>query len=335
MLNCPLPFEPHEVITLAHGGGGKRTAELIERLFYPAFENDELLKGEDAAELNFSSSTIAMSTDSFVVNPLLFPGGDIGKLAVYGTVNDLAMKMAIPRYLSASFILEEGLKFDTLWKIVASMAEACSECGVHIVTGDTKVVEKGKGDGIFINTTGVGELMGKSLSHRNICVGDSIIVSGDLGRHGATIMGLRHQLESDLTSDCANLFPLVDRLYQEQVKIKCLRDITRGGIKEILNEFSSSTSHNILVDEEALPYSSQVLESCELLGLDPSELACEGRFAAVVAAEDVEKSLDLLGEDGREIAKVVEGEGRVYLESTLGVRKRWDRPMGMLLPRIC
>ena len=329
-MNCPVPRVADDRIVLAHGGGGRLTHQLIEKIFIPAFANDALEQRHDGAVIPISGSRLAFTTDSFVVRPLIFPGGNIGDLAVNGTVNDLAMCGARPLYLSAGFILEEGLEMDTLRTVVASMQKAAANAGVELVTGDTKVVDKGKGDGIFINTSGIGLIqeipglanearpgahpmnqskgsgaphvspilrdVGTTIGPASVQPGDAVIVSGDLGRHGIAILSVREGLEfeSPILSDCANLWPAVEALLNAGIEIHCLRDLTRGGLATTLNEIASDRNVCIQLEEALIPVNETVQGACEILGLDPLYVANEGRFAVFVPAPQVDAALSVL-----------------------------------------
>ena len=282
-------------IQLSHGGGGEETNDLISDLFYKYFNNEILLKAEDAAVLEVENK-IAFTTDSFTVSPIFFKGGNIGKLAIAGTVNDLAMMGAKPLYLSSSFIIEEGFSFSELETIVISMRDELAKSGAKIVCGDTKVVPKGSLDQIFINTTGIGELKSTEISAHNIKEGDSILISRDLGRHGATILAAREGIElvSDLGSDCETLWPAVEALVEAKLNVKAFRDATRGGLAAVLNEWAQSSEVCIEINENLLPICDEVKGICEILGFDAYDFANEGTFIIAVAAEDEEKALEVL-----------------------------------------
>ncbi|MBS0629470.1 MAG: hydrogenase expression/formation protein HypE [Verrucomicrobia bacterium] len=333
-LSCPTIIEEDQVITLAHGSGGKKTSELIEKIFVPAFCND---LHHDGALLNISAQQIVMTTDSYVVQPLFFPGGDIGKLAVTGTLNDLAMCGAKPSYLSCSFIIEEGFLIKDLKRIVASMQREAAENGVQIVTGDTKVIERQTGSNIFINTTGIGISRVKQPIHpHQIQKGDVILLSGDVGRHGMAIMAMRENLEftRPLLSDCCPLFPQVEPLFP--LEVHCLRDLTRGGLATALVELAESSTMEFRVSEEAIPVSQPVASACEILGLDPLYVANEGRFIAILPAQNGQKALELI--DGSTlIGEVVEAKGapRAILKNGFGTHRFLYRMVGEQLPRIC
>lgn len=341
-LQCPLPPAPDR-IQLAHGGGGRLTAQLIERVFLPAFANPALRVLHDGAVLETPGARLAFTTDSFVVSPLEYPGGNIGHLAVCGTVNDLAMCGARPLWLSAGFILEEGLPFDVLERVVAAMRDAAREAGVAIVTGDTKVVDHGKGDGIFLNTAGVGVVVSPTaISPQAVQEGDVILVSGDLGRHGVAVLSIREGLEFEapVVSDVAPLWPAVEALLSAGVEIHCLRDLTRGGLATALNEIATASGRGITIEEAAIPHAAPVRAACELLGLDPLYLANEGRFAAFLPERDLERSLAALracavSQGAVAIGRVSGSSARVDLRTVIGSLRVLDLLSGEQLPRIC
>ncbi|MEI8372680.1 MAG: hydrogenase expression/formation protein HypE [Planctomycetota bacterium] len=344
-LSCPLPIIEHATVQLAHGGGGRFMRNLIEGLFRPAFAgNGPQSPAHDSTVVEIAGGRLAMTTDSFVVQPLFFPGGDIGKLAIYGTVNDLAMSGAKPLYLSAGFILEEGLPMDTLRRVVDSMCMACREVGVRIITGDTKVVDRGKGDGIFINTTGVGLVpSGIDIAPQRVAPGDAVIVSGDLGRHGMAVMSVREGLgfESTLQSDCASLVGLVEAMSVVGQDLHCLRDLTRGGLSAALNEIALDVQVGIELEEAAIPVSEPVAAACEILGLDPFYVANEGRLVAFVAPQSAERVLDILrhhpaAHNPAIIGRVTDVHPRsVQVQSPMGVGRILDLLSGEQMPRIC
>jgi hydrogenase expression/formation protein HypE len=343
-LSCPLPFTDYDQVLLAHGGGGTLTQQLIEKIFLPAFGNDPLMKRHDASVVSLPPGKIAMTTDSYVVKPLFFPGGDIGKLAVTGTVNDLAMAGAKPLYLSAGFILEEGLPMETLWKIAQSMRKAADEAGVSIITGDTKVVDRGKGDGVFINTAGIGVVQpGADISPAAVKPGDVILLSGDVGRHGIAVMAAREGLEFEtkLESDCAFLHEPVLDLLKQGISIHCLRDLTRGGLASALNEISQAAGHPILIAEEDVAVREEVNAACEILGLDPLYVANEGRFVVILPEQEAEKAIATLkkhevSRDVKKIGQVLKDPGKsVRLKSRTGATRIIDLLSGEQLPRIC
>jgi hydrogenase expression/formation protein HypE len=342
---CPLPLGSPKEIQLGHGGGGRLSQQLIDTIFIPAFSNPELKAAHDGAVITPTAGALAFSTDSHVVRPFEFPGGNIGSLAIHGTANDLAMCGAKPRWMSAGFILEEGLPIDKLRKIVASMRHAAEEVGIQIVTGDTKVVERGKGDSIYINTAGIGEMRALSpVGPASVCEGDAILLSGDIGRHGMAIMAHREGLEFETTieSDSAHLWPAVEALIQDGLNLHCLRDLTRGGLAAAVHEISTTAKMEILLDEKAIPVDEAVLGACELLGLDALHVANEGRFIVILPEEEAEKALEILkkeapgGVNAAIIGKVgAAGQGTVLLKSLIGVDRVLDRPSGEQLPRIC
>ncbi len=330
-----------EIITLDYGSGGKKTARLIEQYIVPALENPALSELGDGAILP-GGEKLVFSTDSFVVSPRFFPGGDIGKLSVCGTVNDLAMCGGEPKYLSCAFIIEEGLPLGELERIIASMAEAARKAGVQIVTGDTKVVEKGRGDGIYINTAGVGVLKYPGLTPRAIRAGDAVLVSGTVGDHGTTVMLSRHGLaQGELQSDCAALNGLTAALLTAVPETRVLRDPTRGGVATTLNEFIEGTPLGIELEEKAVPVRPAVQAACELLGLDPLYCANEGKLLAVVPAERAEAALAALrslpeGENAARIGRVTaDFPGKLVIRTPLGGRRILQKLSGAQLPRIC
>ena len=324
-------------IDMSHGSGGKASAELMKDIFGKYYSNDILNKMEDAAVLEIHSR-IACSTDSFVVTPVVFNGGDIGKLAVCGTVNDLLMMGAKPKYITAAFILEEGLEISLLDQIVSSMAKTAAEAGVQIIAGDTKVVE-GKG-GLYINTTGIGLIPeGREISAENCKEGDLVLLSGNLGDHHACILSARMGIDNNIKSDCTHLNSLVNSLLENNIRIKTMRDVTRGGLGTVLNEIANSSKCGIEIREEALPVDSEVKGFCDILGLDPLYMGNEGKMIAVVESEDAEKALDLMkqNKDGKYatiIARVVGGKG-VVMKTRLGGSRVVDVLYGEGLPRIC
>ena len=329
---------------MAHGGGGKLMHRLLEDVFGQAGGNPILDSRHDSAQFDLPPGRVAMTTDSYVVRPIFFPGGDIGSMAVHGTVNDLAMSGARPLYLSCGFIIEEGLPMETLWRVVCSMRDAAEKCGVQIVTGDTKVVDKGKGDGLFINTTGIGVIEHEQrISPQSVLPGDAILVSGDLGRHGMAIMAVREglQFESAIESDSAPVAEPVLALVQAGIEIHCLRDLTRGGLASALNEIAEAAGVKITIEEKSVPVREDVHAACEMLGLDPLHVANEGRFIAFVAAKDAARALEVLrryevSKNSAIIGKVVEKSAPlVTLKSAIGASRILDMPSGEQLPRIC
>ncbi|OYT18043.1 MAG: hydrogenase expression/formation protein HypE [Nitrospira sp. UW-LDO-01] len=341
---CPLPLSTKNTIQLAHGGGGRLMQELIHDVFVRAFHNSMLAPMHDGATWPVEKGTLAFTTDSYVVRPLFFPGGDIGSLAVNGTINDLAMCGAKPLYLSAGFILEEGLSMEVLRRVVNSMAEAARAAGVPIVTGDTKVVDRGKGDGIFINTSGVGLVpKGVRVLPTLIEPGDAILVSGDLGSHGVAVLSVREGLtfNGDIESDSAPLHHVVADLIDNGIEIHCLRDITRGGLASVLNELATTAKVGVAVDEAAIPVSEPVRGACELLGLDPLYVANEGRFVAMVPASQAEAALAVMrrhkaASQAASIGTVMDRSAPpVVLRTVLGTQRILDLLSGEQLPRIC
>ncbi len=338
------PRVKEERITMSHGAGGKATHTLIEAVFLDAFRNPLLEPLEDAARLHVNGAGVALTTDSYVVSPLFFPGGDIGDLAVNGTVNDLSVAGAVPLYLSAGFILEEGFPVEDLTRIVASMRAAAREAGVQVVTGDTKVVQKGKADGCYINTAGVGVIEHEgSLGIANAQPGDAILVSGPIGDHGVTIMLARGELdiEADIVSDTAPLNGLVAGLLGATSGVRALRDATRGGVATILNEIATAAGVGVLIVEDDIPVRPQVRGAAELLGIDPMYVACEGRLVAVVDAAEADTALAALrahpqGQQAAVIGKVTaEPQGIVQLKTAFGGTRIVDLLVGDPLPRIC
>lgn len=343
-LECPSPVNETAHIQMAHGGGGRRMHELLESLVLPSFGNELLLDRHDGATLNIAGTKLAFTTDSYVVRPLFFPGGDIGTLAINGTVNDLAMCGARPLYLSSALILEEGLPMDTLRRVLESMRSSARAADVQLVTGDTKVVDKGKGDGIFINTAGIGQVeRDVSISPRNVRAGDAILLSGDIGRHGIAIMATRESLsfESEIQSDCAPLWEPVKALLDAGIEIHCLRDLTRGGLSSGLIEIAEASRTRASIDETSVPVPEQVSAACEILGLDPLYLANEGRFAAFVAPQDADRALELLrlfpvSSGAARIGSVLDApQGLVTIKTRLGTERIIDMLSGEQLPRIC
>lgn len=361
---CPRPLQNYPTIVMGHGAGGKMMADLIEHLFAPAFDNEWLGQMGDATKFDPSlwgtrDSSLAFTTDSFVVSPLFFPGGNIGELAVFGTVNDLAMRGAKPLYLSAGFILEEGLPMETLGNIVTAMAAACRKAGVKVATGDTKVVQRGHGDGIYINTSGLGIIpAGVDIGPANARPGDVVLVSGTMGDHGIAIMSVREGLtfETEIRSDTAPLYGLVEAMIEAGKGgdtpsgfdghaplrgIHCLRDATRGGLAAVLNELADSSKVGIEFDERKVPIRPEVNAACEMLGLDPFYIANEGKLVAIVPQETAENVLAAMcaheyGKNAAIIGRVVgEHPGLVTAKTSIGGMRVVDVPAGELLPRIC
>lgn len=341
---CPLPITDHKEVVLAHGSGGKLTHRLIEKMVLPQFKNDLLEPLHDGAIFSLNGGRIAFSTDSFVVNPIFFPGGDIGELAVNGTVNDLAMCGARPLYLSAAFIIEEGLPMQDLWRIIQSMRRAADAAGVTLVTGDTKVVDRGKGDGIFINTSGIGVVPdGVNIHPGRAQVGDKVIVSGPIAVHGIAIMSVREGLEfeTEIASDTAPLNGLVEAILAASKDIHVLRDPTRGGVTSALTEIAESAKVGIRLDEAAIPISEAVKGACEILGLDPLYVANEGKLLAIVPASAADRVLTTmrthsLGQQAAIIGEVVADHPRfVTMKTRIGGTRVVDMLSGEQLPRIC
>jgi len=343
-VTCPIPLAHREQVVLGHGSGGKLTAELIRDVFLPAFRNPILAGMNDQAVVRLNGSRVAFTTDSFVVKPLFFHGGDIGSLAVHGTVNDLAMGGAQPLFLSVAFIIEEGLSMETLQRVVSSLGHAAHTAGVQVVTGDTKVVEKGSGDGLFINTTGLGLVPdGIHMSSDLARPGDVVILSGSIGEHGIAILAEREGIEFDtlVESDSAALHTLVADMLAVTKSIRCLRDPTRGGISSALNEIAGQSGVGILLDEPSIPIREEVRGACEMLGLDPLYVANEGKLLAIV---DPKSEGDLLsamrkhplGHAAQRVGIVTESHpGWVTMRTVLGTTRVVDMLAGDQLPRIC
>jgi hydrogenase expression/formation protein HypE len=342
---CPLPLVHSKQVILGHGSGGKMTHDLITRIFYPPFGNPTLLRGDDAAVIEGSlSGRLAICTDAHIVSPLFFPGGDIGRLAVCGTVNDLAMVGARPLYLTASFILEEGLAMDDLEKVALSMKAAAEEAGVMIVAGDTKVAERGSADGMFISTCGVGTVQeDRQVGGAYAKPGDIVLLSGPLGDHGIAVLAARGELafDTEITSDIAPLNHLVEAMFGASNNIHVLRDPTRGGLATTLNEISRQSGVAIHLDEKAIPIRPAVEAACEMLGFDPLYVANEGKLVAIVSEEDADRILETMrhipyGEMACRIGEVkVEPVGRVLMRTTIGGTRVVDILSGEMLPRIC
>jgi len=346
-VTCPVPSADTRKIMLAHGGGGRLMHRLLDDVILPILDNDFLAERHDCAVLPLPappSACLAFTTDSYVVRPLFFPGGDIGTLAVNGTVNDLAMGGARPIWLSAGLILEEGLPWDSLRRVCESLRRAGDAAGVSIVTGDTKVVERGKGDGIFINTSGIGIVEhATALGPRQVQPGDAILLSGDIGRHGIALMAVREgiRLETSLESDCAPLAQMVLRLLNADVPVHCLRDLTRGGLAGALVEIAEAAGLAFQIQEDVIPVHETVRAVCEILGLDPLHVANEGRLVAFVPPDDAERALeelrrDPLGAGAQRIGTVAAGTpGSVSLRGSFGTNRILDMLSGEQLPRIC
>lgn len=342
--SCPLPFSEYDTIQLAHGSGGKLTATLIEKMFLPRFGNETLNRLEDQAVVAFPSGRIAVTTDSFVVDPIFFPGGNIGDLAVNGTVNDICMSGARPLYITVAFIIEEGLPMADLHRILVSMEREAKKAGVAVIAGDTKVVNKGSCDKIFINTTGIGLVPeGVNISAGNLRVGDKVIVSGTIADHGMAILTSRQGLsfQSQVMSDTASLDNLVSVMLEASLEIHAMRDPTRGGLAATLNEFAASSQVGIIVDGEKIPVRPEVQGACEILGIDPLYVANEGKLVAVVPETSAEQVLfamrkHSLGKEAAVIGEVVaDNAGLVAMRTILGATRIVDMPVGEQLPRIC
>jgi hydrogenase expression/formation protein HypE len=343
-MSCPVPLGEYPEVTLAHGGGGSMMNSLIERMMLHAFGSPEPGRRHDGAVLPVPVSRIAFTTDSYVIDPIFFPGGDIGSLAVYGTVNDLAVCGAEPLWMSAGFILEEGFPMEDLWRVVRSMAAAAARTGVSIVTGDTKVVDRGKGDGVFVNTSGVGILAdGVEIAPGRLAPDDAVILSGDIGRHGISIMALREGigLGTTVESDLAPLNGATEALLEGGIDVHCMRDLTRGGLASALNEIASSSGTTVHIEESLVPVREDVRGACEVLGFDPLYVANEGRFVLFVSPGDVERALRLLrGVDvsaGSVRIGTVTGrtDAPVTMTSLVGTVRVVDMLSGEQLPRIC
>lgn len=342
---CPVPLPHKTEITVGHGGGGRLTQDLIDSVFRPIFASASLEAQHDGALLKFpGDGRLAFTTDSHVVSPLFFPGGDIGKIAVNGTVNDLSMCGARPLWLSAGFILEEGFPIETLRRIVASMKAAADAAGVAIVTGDTKVVERGKGDGLYVTTAGVGVIETPlTIAPASVRAGDAIVLSGDLGRHGMAIMATRANLsfESAIESDCAPLVAPVQALLAAGLEIHCLRDLTRGGLASSLVEIAESAKLALAIDAVKVPVSELVNGACEILGLDPLYVANEGRFICILPEAQAAQAVEIINRTTPEAAAVIIGKvkpgpaGQVTQRSVIGAERIVDRLSGEQLPRIC
>ncbi len=342
--SCPLPKTDYDTIQMAHGAGGRMSADLIDRVFMPVFGNATLEQLEDQATLTFGRKKLAFSTDSFVVSPIFFPGGNIGELAVNGTVNDLAMSGAEPKVLSVGFIIEEGLPIADLHEILLSMRRACDKAGVQIVTGDTKVVNHGSCDRLFINTSGIGVIPNEiNLSAHAIQPGDLIILSGTIADHGMAIMSVREGLsfESEIISDTAALNHLVEAMLQAGDQIHAMRDPTRGGLATTLNELAQASHVGVQIWEEKIPVRENVRAACEILGIDPLYVANEGKLVAFVAPDQAEAVLAAmrrhpLGKEAAIIGRVVpEHPNKVTMKNIYGVERIIDMPVGEQLPRIC
>ena len=343
-LTCPVPLRDYPRVGMAHGSGGRLMADLIGGIFVRAFDNAYLQRQHDGAVVPLAGARIALSTDTYVVSPRFFPGGDIGSLAINGTVNDLAMCGARPLYLTAGFVIEEGLAVAELARVAASMQQAALAAGVTVVTGDTKVVERGKGDGLFINTAGVGLVSGDlQVGPECVAPGDVVLLSGDVGRHGIAIMAQREGLEfeSTIVSDCAPLVGPVMALLDAGVQVHCLRDLTRGGLATALVEIAETSGTSVHIREQDIAVAAQVQGACEMLGLDPLYVANEGRFVVFVPADEAERALGVLRAHPVSCGAqpigtaTTRGSGSVTLVNRLGTRRSLDRLSGEQLPRIC
>ena len=342
---CPVPLQHAKTVMMGHGSGGKMMNDLIRKTFLPPLDNAALRAGDDAGVVQPNACTrLAISTDAHVVSPLFFPGGDIGHLAVCGTVNDVAMLGAIPQYLTAGFILEEGLEIETLERVVQSMKIAAEEAGVEIVAGDTKVVQRGKADGLYITTAGVGTIIpGVEVGGAHAKPGDVVIFSGPIGDHGIAVLGARGELgfESNIQSDCAPLNHLIAAMFDISDNIHVLRDPTRGGVASALNEIATQSNVGITLNESAIPVNPAVLGACEMLGFDPLYVANEGKLIAIVGVEDAEDILNIMrktkyGEEAVVIGEVSEvPAGRVLMKTVFGSTRVVDVLAGEMLPRIC
>jgi len=331
-----------EFIKLSHGSGGKATKDLIEKFLFPFLKNEYLEPLHDGAVFKIGDKKFAFTTDSYVVSPIFFKGGDIGKLSIYGTVNDLSMCGAEPIFISLSLIIEEGFPFEKFKKIMESIKYASERANVLVITGDTKVVEKGKGDGIYITTSGIGIIEHDlNISPYSVKEGDKIIINGPIGMHGIAIMNERENLGIEgVYSDTQPLNFIIKKLIDEKIEIHCLRDPTRGGVATSLNEIAEKAKKEIIIYEEKIPIKEEIVGACEILGIDPLYVANEGKFLLFVPEKDSERALKIIKEfeEGKEaeiIGEVKEGDGKVFLETEIGARRIVDIPVGEILPRIC
>lgn len=342
-LHCPLPLDASERVLLAHGGGGRLMQDLLQNQIFPAFANPLLAPAHDGAVLSVAGQRLAFSCDSYVVQPLFFAGGDIGQLAVYGTVNDLAMCGAQPLYLSVGLILEEGLEMGILKRVLASMSRAATICGIQLVTGDTKVVEKGKGDGLFIHTAGIGLIQTPlEITPASVQVGDAILINGEIAAHGMAVMAEREGLafEGPIASDCAPLHNLVRDLLSAGIELHCLRDPTRGGVASVLNEMAQAAGVQMALQAEHIPVAPAVASACEILGFDPLYVANEGKMLLFLPQAQAEVALNLmknhpLGLASAQIGTVEAGPPQVLLKNAYGTSRLLDLLSGEQLPRIC
>ncbi|OGU12103.1 MAG: hydrogenase expression/formation protein HypE [Ignavibacteria bacterium GWB2_35_12] len=343
-MTCPAPIRDYKQILLSHGGGGSLSHQLINEIFVKVFDNPALNLQHDGAILDINGTKLAFTTDSYVINPIFFPGGDIGSLSVYGTVNDLAMCGAKPLFISAGFIIEEGFPIEELWEISNSMKQAADNAGVQIVTGDTKVVEKGKGDKLFINTAGIGLIdKNDSISPKNCKPGDVIIINGSIAEHGIAILSKREgfEFESEIISDCCPLNGLVQEILSVSKNVHTMRDPTRGGVASVLNEIAMSSNLGIVIEENKIPINDNVKSACEILGFDALYVANEGKVLIFVTPDDAEKVLQVMknhpyGKDASIIGKVVDDNpGLVRMKTSIGSMRIVDMLSGEQLPRIC
>jgi hydrogenase expression/formation protein HypE len=343
-LACPIPISDYDKVLLAHGGGGTLSHQLIHKMFFDHFDNELLRSEHDGAVYRVNDQRFAFTTDSYVVRPIFFPGGDIGEMAVYGTVNDLAVCGAIPQYISAGFIIEEGFSMEELWQVVQSMKRAADRSGVKIVTGDTKVVDRGKGDKIYINTSGIGEVIpGVTIADSRIKTGDRIIINGGIAEHGIAILSAREEFKfrTSVHSDTAPLNHLIRKILEKYPDIPMMRDPTRGGISSALNEIARKANVGIQLEETAIPVKEEINGICEILGLDPLYIANEGKFLLFVPAASAGEILSLmqadpLGGDAAMIGEVVDDHpGRVIMKTRIGSNRVVDMMSGEQLPRIC
>jgi hydrogenase expression/formation protein HypE len=343
-LVCPIPITDYDKVLMAHGGGGTLSHQLIHKMFFNHFNNELLETEHDGAVFSFGNQRIAFTTDSYVVKPIFFPGGDIGELAVYGTVNDLAVCGAEPLYISVGFIIEEGFSMDELWRIVQSMKNAADRAAVKIVTGDTKVVDRGKGDKIYVNTSGVGLISpGVDISSSKILPGDKIIITGKIAEHGIAILSAREEFDFETTvkSDTAPLNHLIKNVLEKHPDIHMMRDPTRGGVSSVLNEIAKKSNLGISIRETEIPIAQDIRAICEILGLDPLYIANEGKVIMFVPAEQADSVLqilqsDPLGEHAAIIGEVVDQHpARVVMKTTIGSNRIVDMLSGEQLPRIC